>query len=374
MMPCGSWRFQPPFWSFSPYGKSVLSNSFAINGRLVGGTAPPYLIAEVAQAHDGSLGTAHAFVDAAADAGADAVKFQTHIADAESTRDEPFRVKFSRQDETRLDYWRRMEFSPEQWRGLAEHARERGLHFLSSAFSLEAVDLLRGLGVPAWKIASGEVLTAALVDAICADGKPVILSSGMSPWADIDAAVARIRRAGAPVAVLQCVSRYPTPLADIGLNVIDEMRARYDCPAGLSDHSGQPWPAMAAVSRGAAIVELHITLSDRMFGPDVPSSLTVEQFRMVADLRDAVAEMDSHPADKDAVAEELSDMRSMFGRSLAPRQNLSAGTLITEDMLVAKKPATGIPVGDADAVIGRILARDVASDRLIAWDDLRMNG
>jgi len=95
---------------------------------------------------------------------------------------------------------------------------------------------------------------------------------------------------------------------------------------------------------------------------------------MVADLRDAVAEMDSHPADKDAVAEELSDMRSMFGRSLAPRQNLSAGTLITEDMLVAKKPATGIPVGDADAVIGRILARDVASDRLIAWDDLRMNG
>jgi len=351
-----------------------MPEQFQISDRPVGGSTPTYLIAEVAQAHDGSLGTAHVFVDAAADAGADAVKFQTHIAAAESTRDEPFRVKFSQQDDTRLEYWKRMEFSPAQWAGLAAHAEERGLHFLSSAFSLEAVDLLRDLNVPAWKIASGEVRTEGLLDAICADGKPVILSSGMSPWCDIDAAVVRIRAADAPVAVLQCVSRYPTPLADVGLNVIDEMRTRYGCPTGLSDHSGQPWPAMAAVSRGAAIVELHITLSDRMFGPDVPSSLTVEQFRMVADLRDAVAEMDAHPADKDAVAEELSDMRSMFGRSLAPRQNLSAGTLITEDMLVAKKPATGIPVGDADAVIGRILARDVASDRLIAWDDLRMDG
>lgn len=351
-----------------------MAKPFMIRDRDVGRDAPAYLIAEVAQAHDGSLGTAHAFIDAAADAGADAVKFQTHIADAESTRDEPFRVKFSRQDETRLDYWRRMEFSPAQWQGLADHADERGLHFLSSAFSLEAVELLRGLGVPAWKIASGEVLTDVLVDAICADGKPVILSSGMSPWADIDAAVARIQGAGAPLAVLQCVSRYPTPLTDIGLNVIDEIHARYDCPAGLSDHSGQPWPAMAAISRGAAIVELHITLSDRMFGPDVPSSLTVEQFRMVADLRDAVAEMDAHPADKDAVAAELSDMRSLFGRSLAPKRHLRAGTLITEDMLVAKKPATGIPVAESAAVIGRILVRDVACDRLIAWEDLRVDG
>jgi N,N'-diacetyllegionaminate synthase len=351
--------------SLLPCGNSVLSSTFAISGRPVGGAAPTYLIAEVAQAHDGSLGTAQAFIDAAADAGADAVKFQTHIAAAESTRDEPFRVKFSDQDSTRLEYWRRMEFSPEHWAGLAGHARARDLHFLSSAFSLEAVELLRNLDVPAWKVASGEV---------CSDGRPVLLSTGMSPWADIDLAVARIRQAGAPVAVLQCVSRYPTPLADVALNVIDEMRARYDSPAGLSDHSGQPWPALAAISRGAAIIELHITLSDRMFGPDVPSSLTVEQFRMVADLRDAVAVMDAHPGDKDAVAEELSDMRAMFGRSLAPKTNLRAGTLITEDMLVAKKPATGIPVGDSEAVIGRILVRDVPSDRLIAWDDLHVDG
>jgi len=351
-----------------------MSEQFSISGRLIGGDAPTYLIAEVAQAHDGSLGTAHAFIDAAADAGADAIKFQTHIADAESTLDEPFRVKFSLQDETRLDYWRRMEFTREQWAGLASHAAERSLHFLSSAFSLEAVSLLRNLDVPAWKIASGEVRTEGLVDAICSGGRPVLLSTGMSPWSDIDSAVARIGEAGSPLAILQCVSRYPTPLNDVGLNVMDDMRARYNCPVGLSDHSGQPWPALTAIARGAAVVELHLTLSERMFGPDVPSSLTVDQFRMVADMRDAVAQMDAHPADKDGVAEDLADMRAMFGRSLAPKRDLIAGTLVTEDMLVAKKPASGIPENDIDAVVGRTLVRDVTSDRLISWADLHVDG
>src|SRR5215471_8334229 len=117
------------------------------------------IVAEVAQAHDGSLGFAHAFIDAIAAAGADAVKFQTHIAAAESTPAEPWRVKFSRQDETRYDYWRRMEFTEAQWRGLKAHADERGLLFLSSPFSVEAVDLLARVGVAAWKIASGEVST-----------------------------------------------------------------------------------------------------------------------------------------------------------------------------------------------------------------------
>lgn len=350
-----------------------MSAAFDIAGRKVGGGAPAYLIAEVAQAHDGSLGTAHAFVDAAADAGADAVKFQTHIAAAESTRDEPFRVKFSEQDETRFDYWKRMEFSPEQWAGLKHHADARGIAFMSSAFSAAAVELLRGLDVPAWKIASGEVNSGALVDAICADGRPVLLSTGMSGWDEIDAAVMRIRRARAPVAVLQCVSRYPTPLDAVGLNVIDEMAGRYDVPCGLSDHSGQPWPAMAAIARGAALVELHITLSERMFGPDVPSSLTVEAFRTVARMRDAVHEMDTHPADKDGVAGDLADMRAMFGRSLAPARDLAAGTVIAPDMLVAKKPATGIPADEAHALVGRTLLRDVPADRLISWEDLRVD-
>ena len=130
---------------------------FAIGQRLVGGNERPFIIAEVAQAHDGSLGAAHAYIDAVARTGADAIKFQTHIADAESTAREPFRVRFSRQDDTRRDYWRRMGFSASQWAELAAHARQRGLIFLSSPFSSQACELLAGLEMPAWKIASGEV-------------------------------------------------------------------------------------------------------------------------------------------------------------------------------------------------------------------------
>lgn len=347
-----------------------MAGSFDIGGRNVGDGAPGYLIAEVAQAHDGSLGTAHAFIDAAAEAGADAIKFQTHLAEAESTRDEPFRVPFSRQDASRYDYWQRTGFSAEQWAGLAQHAAEQGLAFLSSPFSVEAVELLRALGVPAWKVASGEVGSQALLAAMCTDARPVLLSTGMSSFAEIDAATAAIRKAGASLAVLQCASRYPTPLEAVGLNVIDDYRRRYDCPVGLSDHSGSVYPALAALAQGADIIEVHLTLSRRMFGPDVPVSLTVEELRSVADARDAFHTMARHPVDKDAASNELSEMRAMFGRSLAPRTDLPAGTVIDAAMLTAKKPATGIPADALERIVGRQLVHAVSADRVLTWEDI----
>jgi N-acetylneuraminate synthase len=347
-----------------------MAGSFDIGGRKVGDGAPGYLIAEVAQAHDGSLGTAHAFIDAAAQAGADAIKFQTHLAEAESTRDEPFRVPFSRQDSSRYEYWQRTAFTGEQWAGLAQHAGEKGLAFLSSPFSVEAVELLRALGVPAWKVASGEVGSSSLLAAMCADRRPVLLSTGMSRFAEIDEAVAAIKRAGAPLAVLQCASRYPTPLEAVGLNVIGDYRQRYGCPVGLSDHSGRVHPALAALAQGADIVEVHLTLSRHMFGPDVPVSLTVEELQTVAAARDAFHTMAVHPVDKDAAADDLSEMRSMFGRSLAPRADLPAGTVIDAAMLTAKKPATGIPADALDAIVGRQLAHAVSADRVLTWEDI----
>ncbi|MDX1644485.1 MAG: N-acetylneuraminate synthase family protein, partial [Thermoanaerobaculia bacterium] len=177
-----------------------LARWFAIEHR------QPLVIAEIAQAHDGSLGTAHAMIDAAAAAGADGVKFQTHIADAESTPSEPWRVRFSEQDETRYDYWKRMEFSADQWDSLRRHAERAGLAFLSSPFSLRAVELLESIGLRAWKVASGELASDDLLTAIAATGKPVLLSTGMSPLAEIDRAVEVLRRSDAPLAVLQCTS------------------------------------------------------------------------------------------------------------------------------------------------------------------------
>ncbi|MDH3739497.1 MAG: N-acetylneuraminate synthase family protein [Alphaproteobacteria bacterium] len=347
-----------------------MAGRIEIGGHEIGGGAPGYLIAEVAQAHDGSLGMAHAFIDAAASAGADAIKFQTHLAEAESTRDEPFRVPFSRQDASRYEYWQRTSFSAEQWAGLAGHAGERGLAFLSSPFSIEAVELLRKLDVPAWKVASGEVASRSLLAAICRDAKPVLLSTGMSTFAEIDSAVATIQQAATPLAVLQCASLYPTPLEAVGLNVLHDYRARYGCPVGLSDHSGCVHPALAALAQGADIVEVHLTLSRHMFGPDVPVSLTVDELKAVAAARDAFHTMAAHAVDKDAAAGELSEMRAMFGRSLAPRTDLPAGTVIGADMLTAKKPATGIPADAIETVIGKQLIHAVSADRLLTWEDI----
>jgi N,N'-diacetyllegionaminate synthase len=343
---------------------------FSLADKKVGSGAPAFLVAEIAQAHDGSLGLAHAFVDAAADAGADAVKFQTHIAAGESTQEEQFRVRFSQQDQTRYQYWKRMEFAPEAWRGLAEHARQRNLVFLSSPFSTEALELLQSIGVPAWKVASGELGSEAMLEAMLHTGKPLLISTGMSPWAEIDQVVARARTAGVPFCLLQCTTRYPTPLEQTGLNVINEFRRRYECAAGLSDHSGTVFPALAALARGCDLIEMHLTLDRRMFGPDVSSSLMVDEFRLVASARDAFRKMDQHPVDKDKLAAELAPMRALFTRSAAPTRALNAGTVLTADMIAAKKPGTGIPASRIPSLVGRRLRREVFPDRLLHEEDL----
>lgn len=333
--------------------------------------ARPVIIGEVAQAHDGSLGLAHAFVDAIADAGADAVKFQTHIAAAESHPSEPWRVAFSRQDASRYDYWRRMEFPEEAWAGLADHARDRGLAFLSSPFSLEAVALLDRVGVAAWKVASGEVGNAELLDAMLQAGGPMLLSSGMSPWAELDAAVARVAEAGRELAVMQCTSAYPVPPERLGLNVLGEIAGRYGCATGLSDHSGTIFPSLAAVALGARVVEVHVTLDRRMFGPDVPASVTVEELaELVRGVRmiDAAARA---PVDKDAAAEGLSDMRALFTRSLVTTRPLAAGQQIADADLAARKPGSGIPSGERGRVVGRRVRAALEAGHLLAEDDLQ---
>ena len=333
------------------------------------------VIGEVAQAHDGSLGIAHAHIDAIAGAGADAVKFQTHIAAAESTPGEPWRVRFSHEDDTRYDYWRRMEFEPEQWAGLRDHAADRGLQFLSSPFSLEAVELLERVGVAAWKIASGETSNPLLLDRITAGGLPILLSTGMSPWAEIDAAVERVRdRTQAPLAVLQCTSAYPTEPEDLGLNVLAELRDRYGCDAGLSDHSGTIFPSLAATALGARVVEVHVALSRQMFGPDVPASVTSEELgELVRGVRMIDRALRS-PVDKDAMAERLAGTRALFTRSVVASRDLSSGTVLAGDDLAAKKPGGGLGPERLGELVGRRLRSAVAADEPLAEEHLQPEG
>ncbi len=321
------------------------------------------IIGEVAQAHDGSLGLAHAFVDAIADAGADAVKFQTHIADAESTPDEPWRVRFSPQDETRFDYWRRMEFTEPQWRALKAHAKERGLLFLSSPFSDEAVALLQRIGMTAWKIASGEVGNLPLLRQIAACDAPILLSTGMSDMTEIDAAVEVVRAAAVPLAVMQCTSAYPCPPEKVGLDVVDRLRRRYECPVGLSDHSGTIFPGLAGAALGLDVLEIHVTLSREMFGPDVVASVTTDELRQLVDGIRFIEAMRAHPIDKDAQARDLGDLRRLFTKSIVARRDLNAGTVLSADDLTLKKPGTGLAPDQLEVVLGRRLTTDLARDQ-----------
>lgn len=343
---------------------------FKIGERLVGEKTPCLIVGEVAQAHDGSLGMAHAFIDAIAGTGADAVKFQTHIAHAESSAQEPFRVKFSQQDATRYDYWQRMEFTAEQWQGLADHAHQRGLLFLSSPFSEEAVDMLERIGMPAWKVASGEVSNSILLERIAATGKPVLLSTGMSPMAEIDRSVAWIKERNLPLAVFQCTSEYPSMPEHVGLNMLGVYRDRYQVPVGLSDHSGVIYPGLAAATLGASLVEVHVTLSREMFGPDVLVSLTTAELRELVDGVRFIEKALAHPVDKDRSATALSDMRTIFGKSLVARCDLKAGHTLQRNDLSARKPGTGIPVENLEEVLGKRLKRDMETGQFLSLLDI----
>jgi len=347
-----------------------VSETFTLGNRAVGRGARPLVIGEVGQAHDGSLGLAHAFVDAIADAGADAVKFQTHIAEAESTPSEPFRVPFSRQDSSRYDYWRRTAFDEEQWVGLAEHARARELLFLSSPFSLEAVELLTRVGVPGWKIGSGEVSNGPLLDRVAGTGLPVLLSSGMSSYAELDAAVARLRARSAPFAVLQCTTAYPAPPEQLGLNVLSELHERYGVPFGLSDHSGTIFGSLAAVTLGAALVEVHVILDRAMFGPDVQASITPDELHALVEGVDFVHRARMNAVDKNTFAAEAAPLRALFTKSVVARDDLTAGVVLTAEDLTLKKPGTGLGPERLDSLVGRRLRHDVPADTLIEEGDL----
>ncbi len=324
------------------------------------------VIGEVAQAHDGSLGAAHAYIDAIADAGADAVKFQTHIAAAESTPQEPWRVRFSYQDATRYDYWKRMEFSEEQWAGLKKHADDKGIEFLSSPFSLEAAKMLRRIGVRAWKVASGEIANAQLIDYLIETGLPMMISTGMSPVEEIDSTVAQVQAAGVPLAVMQCTSAYPCPPEKVGLNMLETFRSRYGCAVGLSDHSGTIFPSLAAATLGAELVEIHVAFSRECFGPDVVASVTTTELKTLVDGVRFTERMRATSVDKNHAAEEMAPLRNLFTKSIVAQVDLPAGAVLTAENLTVKKPGTGMAAQKLAAMIGRRLRQPLSAGEMLS--------
>ncbi len=342
------------------------TKTFDLGGRRIGTGEPAFLIAEVGLAHDGSLGSAHAYIDAAAECRVDAVKFQTHIAEAESTAQEQFRVRVFPQDATRYDYWKRTSFTRTQWIELAEHARAKGLLFLSSPFSDLAVEWLLDCGVPAWKVASGELTNFPLLEKMCRSGKPLLLSSGMSSWEEIGQAVTLVNQHGGTFGIFQCTTSYPCPPENWGLNVLGEIRERFHCPVGLSDHSGSIVPNIAAIALGANMLEFHVAFSKSQFGPDAKASLTFDQVgQLVEDVR-ALELALRNPIDKNAQAEKLSHLHQLFTKSIVAARALTSGTILQPNDLAFKKPGTGLPASQAQRLLGRKLLRDVPVDHFFS--------
>ena len=326
----------------------------------------PYIIAEIGQAHEGSLGILYSYIDAIAQTGVDAVKFQMHIAEAESSEHEPFRVKFSLEDKTRFDYWKRMGFSLDQWKGIKQHCESVGLDFICSPFSNLAVDWLEEIGVEQYKIGSGEVNNFLILEKIAQTGKPIIISSGMSSYEELDQTVAFLKQRNVTFSILQCTTAYPTQPEQYGLNVIQELKERYNVPIGFSDHSARIETGIAATVLGAAILEFHVVFDRNIFGPDAKSSLTIAETKeLVVAVRNIKTALEN-PIDK-KWNENFKDLKQIFEKSLAINKDLPKNHILTFNDLEAKKPkGFGIDASQFGAIIGKKLTFDKRQ-----WDFLK---
>lgn len=323
-------------------------------------------IAEIGQAHEGSLGIAHSYIDALSETGVDAIKWQMHIAEAESSEAEPFRVNFSYEDKNRMDYWKRMEFTFEQWLGIKSHCEKLGMEFICSPFSNAAVESLEKLGVKRYKIGSGEVSNFLMLEKIANTGKEVLLSSGMSSFNELDKTIKFLEDKACPISILQCTTAYPTAPESWGLNVIQELKNRYPYRIGFSDHSGDIYAGLAAAALGAEILEFHAVFDKLIFGPDSKASLTLNQIKSLVQGLNEIKLAANNPVNKSDNSS-FSELKNIFEKSLAVNKDLSKGHIITIDDLEAKKPkGQGINTEVFTKIIGKKLEVNKK-----AWDFLK---
>ncbi len=329
----------------------------------------PYIIAEVAQAHDGNINIAHAFIDAVANTkAADAIKFQTHFADEESMPEEKWRKKFSRVAETRFEYWKRMEFSEDQWVEIKYHCQEVGLDFLSSPFSLKAAKLLSKIGMQTWKIASGEVTNFPMLDYIAnLGGQKFIISTGLCSTKELEECIKRIRTNKNQVEILACISKYPAPIGEINLKYMDSLGKKFQCKTGLSDHSASIYPCLTAYTQGATTLEVHVSFHRDYFGPDNPASLMLEDLTELRHGLDQIQVIMSPAGDVDK--KNTDAMRSLFLKSIVVNENMSKGQKIQLNHLAFKKPGTGISASEYEKVVGSELLCDKLAGELLRYGD-----
>jgi N,N'-diacetyllegionaminate synthase len=326
------------------------------------------LIAEIGSVHDGSVGNAMKLIELASYCGADAVKFQTHIPEFETTVDAPSPAFFDSED--RYAYFKRTGFTLLQWSKLREKALEFNLRFISSPFSVEAVELLEAVGIDMYKVASGELTNLPLLESLNRLGKPVIVSTGMSNWQEIDASMGALCDVD-DLTVMQCTSMYPCPSEFAGLNVINELQSRYPgINIGYSDHYDGMAAGVSAAALGAKIIEKHITFSRMMYGSDAQYALEPTEFKHYCHSVKEVWKMIQSPVDKDNLLPFM-DMRKVFMKSIVAKKGLRRGSIIREEDLAFKKPATGMSPFSYRELLGKTVNRDINIDEEISPGDVK---
>jgi N-acetylneuraminate synthase len=272
--------------------------------------------------------------------------------------------------EPRYEYFERTAFTFEQWTALKEACQASGVEFMSSPFSEQAVDLLERLDIALYKIPSGEVTNLPLLHAIAETGKPVLLSSGMSSWAELDKAVETLLTRHSDITVLQCTSAYPCPDEEVGLDLMLAMRERYHLPVGLSDHTLSPWAAVAAVALGATVIEKHFAFSRLMYGSDPQHSMEPAEFAELCQGVSSVERMLEARWSKDETSTRLAEMKRIFEKRVVATTPIPKGSVITPLNLGLKKAGHGLPASALDGVAGRRAARDIIFDQPITASDL----
>ena len=347
---------------------TVTKNDLAIAGRRIGSGQPPYLIAEMSANHGGSLDQALAVIEAAAKAGADAIKLQTYTADTITINcDRPdFLIKGGLWDGRTLYDLYREAHTPWEWhRELFAKGRELGITMFSSPFDETAVDFLEELNAPAYKVASFELVHLPLLRKVASTGKPVILSTGMASHAEIAESIGTLREAGCgELVVLHCTSGYPTPPDEANVRMIPHLSEMFDVPVGLSDHTLDSTVAVTAVALGAVAIEKHFTLNRADGGPDATFSLEPSEFAgLVAAARTAWAALGK----ADDVRAPSEQGNRMFRRSIYAVKDIKKGDRLTSESIRVIRPGFGLAPRHYDEVIGRHASADIARGTPISW-------
>ena len=335
-----------------------------IGAREIGSGSPCFVIAEAGINHNGDAALAAELVEAAAEAGADAIKFQTHFPEHEMLRGGATAAYVG---ESLFDLLTRTALSRAAHHDLRDLARQRGIIFLSTPFSREAADFLETLAVPAFKTGSGELTNLPLQRHIARKHKPMIISTGMSTPEEIDRTVQAVRAEGTPFALMHCTSTYPTPYEHVQLGCIGWLQSLYGAPVGFSDHTLGSYVAFAAVASGANLFEKHFTMSRSLPGPDQQGSMEPAELK---DLVQGIRNIERAAGATKMIQPGEQEVRDMAHHSVVSLRNIAAGTVIGADDVWAKRPGTGVPARQLTEIVGRVAARAIDKDRLISWDDL----